>query len=48
MTTASMEKAASNQLYLKEHKLKALKLLDQSRAENTNRTYKPKQDEFIV
>ena len=28
--------------YLKEHKLKALKLLHRSRAENTNRTYRLK------
>ena len=42
---------ATKENFLREQMQKALALLDQSRAENTgntNRAYKPKQDEFIV
>jgi hypothetical protein len=39
---------AANQAFLQEQKQKALELLEASRAPNTNRVYKSKQDEFSV
>jgi hypothetical protein len=41
-------KSAANQAFLRQQKQKALDLLDESRAENTNKVYQPKQDEFSV
>jgi hypothetical protein len=47
-TAAPPSQRAANQAFLQEQKRKALELLDASRARNTNRAYKPKQDEFSV